>query len=91
MWPPLFCWMFPGALFAKGHDPFDSFFGRNDRIFVVDVDQLVAIVAHVQFFHVGELTKPMARFDAFDQSRTVFVFHRVDKVDAGLVKSEDVM
>ena len=59
-------------------------------VIVVNVDELVEVVAHAQLLHVAELAVTLAAFDALLQSVAVRGLHGVDKVNAGLVNSQQI-
>ena len=61
-------------------------FGEGDFfIAVVDVDEFIFVVTHVQLFHVGKLAQAVAGFHAFNQRVAVFFLHSINKVNACLV------
>lgn len=74
----------------EGLQAFDGFGCGYAAAAVVEVDEHIAVVAHAELFHVGELAQAVAALDAFDHV-VVFGFgHGVDEVYAGLIEGEDV-
>ena len=74
----------------EGLKALGGFFGCNALAAVVQVYEHVAVVAHAELFHVGELAQTVAGLDALHQVVVLGGCHGVYDIDAGLVYSQDV-
>ena len=78
------------SVIFKGDYVFDGFFGGDDGLGVVEVDQDVFVVSHADFFHVRELAEAFSAFHAFDHVVAVAFVKRVYEIDGGLIDGENI-
>ena len=77
-------------LLDKGLEAFSGILGSDALAAVVQVDENVAVVAHAEFLHVGELAQAVTALDALKHVVMLFGCHGVDDVHAGLVNRKQV-
>ena len=80
-----------GVMLAdEGDNSLHSLGGGDLRILVVDVDEAVAVAAHLEFFHVGQLPEAVAALHPLHQIPVIRLLQGVNQVHGGLVDGQDV-
>lgn len=75
---------------AKGVTSFTAWAGRMGASCVVDVDEGIAVVAHAQLLHIGQLAQAVAGLHPLHQVVAVLRLQGIDQVHRRLVGSQDV-
>ena len=57
---------------------------------VINIDEVIAVVTHAEFLHVGELSEPVTCLRALDPGMTALLRQRLAEIDACLISSEDI-
>lgn len=65
-------------------------FQGDAGIIVINVDQDIFVISHLQLFHISELTKAMTGFHTLYQIFVIFFFQRIYKINRRLIYRKDI-